>query len=330
QLCLEKGDVLGIGILAHGFHDLLALVVVDAAIVPVAEAIVTVDGTDLEQITDAQGAFGFDGLEPGAYFISVTKPGYESAQTQAIVEANDPAPPVLKVRLLADPTTTPFVESFAFKGLLGCSITTPTISAAACGVGPVAEATGNDFLKEHTFNLVPEHVQSELTWKKTQATGDRLSVSWTDLNGDGQVQVSAEEGTSPVITSFQRDTFEALNLTGVPLSLRVFSTSAEGTDVVDDTIYQDLYRDNLAGPLNDTGVRDTVGDVTPQCVSWICVLNPIGEDCIRDAALFDSCFSWGGAGAAIDQSFDIYTNIFVNFAPQEGWTFVNDGAHPAP
>ena len=78
-------------------------VVVDFAIVPVADATVTLTGLDRSTQTNEAGAFGFDGLEPGTYFLEISKLGYNSTQASTDVEAGTDTPPVVKVRLEAAP-----------------------------------------------------------------------------------------------------------------------------------------------------------------------------------------------------------------------------------
>ena len=303
-------------------------VVVDTAIVPVADALTQLDPSGLEQTTNEGGAFGFDGLDPGVYTITISKEGYASSQATTQVVAGDAAPPVVKVRLVADPTTSPYVETTVFDGHIACSLRSPVIGVAACGLPGVDEATGNVFLKEYTFDRIAERVQSEMVWDATQATGTAMELSWDDPSSGNQVEIKEGSGSSPVVTQWGREEFEALNLTNKVLWMRTFSTEVEGSDVVDDDIYQSVYRDALYDTLNSTGAPGIVGDTYPQCAFGLCTNNPFEEDCLENAALFDSCFGIGGAGAVIDQPYSVYTNAFYNFLPDDDWLFTKDGAYP--
>ena len=308
-------------------------VVVDTAIVPVMGAVATLDPSGLEQTTNDGGAFGFDGLEPGFYTLTISKEGYAPTQQTAQVVAGDAAPPVVKVRIVEDPTTAPYVETFVFDGLIGCSIRSPVIGFAACGLPGLEDATGNIFLQHYTFDRIAEQVQSEMVWRPTQETGNTMELSWDDLSGDNQVEIRDEAGTSPVVTKWGRPEFEALNLTGREITMRVFSADMEGTDVVDDELYQGPYRDSVYGTVNGTGLPSTVDPVFSQCVpltEYPCANNPFGEDCVEYAALFASCFGIGGAGLLVDQPYSVYTNAFYNFMPDEDWLFVEDGHHAQP
>ena len=53
-------------------------VVVDQAIKPLGKAIVTIKaaGKTITNTTNANGGFGFEGLEPGTYFVVASKAGY--------------------------------------------------------------------------------------------------------------------------------------------------------------------------------------------------------------------------------------------------------------
>jgi len=307
-------------------------VVVDAAVVPVEGVTITLDSTGESVETNANGAFGFSRVEPGTQFLTASKPGFESIQQSVDVKAGLDRPPVVKIVLQASPDTRPFTQSIQFNGHIACSFTLVTVSFAACGVDPVASAVGNVFLQEHQYDRVAEFVQSEMVWDATQATGTSLSLSWTDPNGPGgsQVRIAAEAGESPVVVSFGREEFEQLNLTGKTLWLRIFSTQAEGSDLVDEETYNAPYRSTVYGAYNGTPVAGVVQGSTPACAVGVCVLDPLGEDCVKYPVLFDACLGLGGVGAAIDQSYEVFTTNFYNFEPVEGWLFIEDGAHPVP
>lgn len=305
-------------------------VVVDAAVVPVEGVTVALGDQSME--TNDQGAFGFAGVEPGTHFLTASKLGFETVQQSVDVQAGVDRPPVVKIVLTPSPSTLPFTQSVQFNGHIACSFTLVTVSFAACGLEPVASGLGNVFLQEHQYERVAEFVQSEMVWDATQATGTSLSLSWTDPNGPGgsQVRIAAEAGESPVVVSFGREEFEQLNLTSKTLWLRIFSTQADGTDLVDEETYNAPYRNTVYGAYNGSAVAGVVRDNTPACVTWLCVLDPFGEDCVKYAVLFDSCMGLGGVGMALDQSYEVFTTSFYNFTPREGWLFIEDGAHPVP
>lgn len=307
-------------------------VVVDPAVVPVEGANVTLASTGETVETTSNGAFGFSNVPPGAHFLDVSKPGYGPVQQSVQVVAGVDQPPVVKVLLTPDPTTAPYTETIQFNGLIACSFALGIVGFAACGVGPVAESTGNVFLQEHEYGRVAEHVQSEMVWDATQATGEELSLSWTDPNDGAQVTIAAEAGPSPLTISFGREAFEQLNLTGKTLWLRVFSAAMGGSDPVDEDVWNDPWASSVYPAINGTPVQDVGEAYGGICepVAGVCTVDPIREECVGWFVLFSGCFDWGGLGAALDQEFEVFTTNFYNFQPQDGWTFVDDGPHPVP
>ncbi|MGB1586402.1 MAG: carboxypeptidase-like regulatory domain-containing protein [Thermoplasmatota archaeon] len=88
-------------------------VIVDMAIVPVADATITLqDGTSAT--SDADGLFVFESLEPGAYFLTVQADGFEPTQSSADVRAGEIAKP--RIQLTPDLSPVPYVNTHEFKG----------------------------------------------------------------------------------------------------------------------------------------------------------------------------------------------------------------------
>jgi len=314
-------------------------VVVDAAIVPIAGVTVTVQETGDSLVTNANGAFGFDDLDPGTYFVQAEKPGFGSVQQSVSVVAGDDEPPVLKMLMDPDPTSAPFVEYSQFNGFLVCSFTVVAASAAACGVstpalGPVptvdvGDIVGNQFITYVEYGRAPSWAQAEMVWDAGQELSKDLSLSFTDPGESGQNTIDQARGPSPLVVSFDDVKFHAMNLTGKTLWLRVFSTQVEGTDLVDEGTWNGPYNSSVYPVLNSTGVSGTVED--NRCIPlWGCEQSPFAEDCIHHVTLFNDCVGAGGVGAAINQGYEMFTATFFNFKPAEGWSFANDGQHPLP
>lgn len=147
---------------------------VDAAIQPLADVSVTLLGADLRTTTNENGAFLFDDLEPGTYFLEARKVGYIKAQSNAEVVAGVASPDVVKVQLAFDPQGTPYYNAYSFEGFIQCG----TNIAAACG--GVRDFTG---LGDDTYSSLYDtennitHLQTEMVWENTQAFGDSFSVS---------------------------------------------------------------------------------------------------------------------------------------------------------
>ena len=149
-------------------------VVVDASITPVVDARVVLRSSGDEARTNDNGAFLFSDLDPGTYFLDVSKPGFIGAQSSATVEAGVESPGVVKVLLDRDPAGTPYVNAYSFNGRIECG----TNVVALCG--GVRDFTG---LGEDTYSSLYDtegnitHLQSEMVWENTQSFGDSFSVN---------------------------------------------------------------------------------------------------------------------------------------------------------
>src|SRR5688572_22037468 len=96
-------------------------VVVDEAIRPVGGAEVVVTNGGRNMTTTPDGLFGFAAMEPGTYFLAISKPGFLAVQQSAEVVAGESEPPVLKVVLKADENYNPYVTSLVFDGWIECT-----------------------------------------------------------------------------------------------------------------------------------------------------------------------------------------------------------------
>lgn len=278
-------------------------VVVDEAIRPLAGANVTVpqaDGTARNATTGGDGAFAFDGLQPGGYVVRVRKLGYLDAAVSANVTAGVDEPEAVRIVLGADVLNAPAIDQFSFNGFLQCSVTALVVRAAVCNptefaqplcvlpvpvcTGPLANLTEDRFMAVHSVGRQSvRFLQSELVWEPTS----QLSSSLRALPGsrdpdDGQVSdYRAFEGPSPLVMPMDGGVAQGLFIgNGKDLVVRVFSGYAEGT----------------APPA--------------------CLPSPVG------------C-PWG-VGAAYEQRFDLVTHVFYGFEPPEGWQFSRDGLPPIP
>lgn len=322
----------------EGFDDLEATedtgvirgVVVDQAIVPIPGADVAIRDLGVNTTTTEEGAFGFGGLEPGTYILTASKVGFEETQASVDVVAGEDKPPVVNILLEPDPAAKPFVEMHHFQGFIACSFTLVLVSFAACGVDPVAGVVGNEFIDTVTYDRAPDFVQSEMVWDSTQTLGDSMSVSWTDPCHGAQRGINGSAGPSPQVVTWDKQTFEEMELQGCGLWLRVFSTSREGTDVVDEEVWNEPYRSTIYPAYNGT-VPDSVKETFNETTHDVLGNNPLeDEDCLEWFVLFDACLGAGGVGVTIEQPFEIFTANFYNFHPDEGWMFVEDGPHPVP
>ncbi|HUR25483.1 MAG TPA: carboxypeptidase-like regulatory domain-containing protein [Candidatus Thermoplasmatota archaeon] len=283
-------------------------VVVDVAVRPVADVTVELRGGNATQqaTSKADGAFGFDSLPPGDYFLTANKPGYIGSQQSTQVVAGLAEPPIVKILLEADPTTQPYVEVDVFAGFIECSVR-PMILALQCG------ATDVDVVHaEYPLARPPEFIQSEMIWASTQAAGDELSLSIRCLPGDtdpaekcpeGQRGIARSEGKSPQVARINRTLIDQWALGVNPLVIDLFAFGRSDLDA-----YNESTVDGAQQPV--TG---------KPCMDWSGVIFPPG-----------TCVRMTGPGLILNQKVDVYTHIFYGYKPPEGWQFSVDGDPPAP
>lgn len=287
-------------------------VIVDAAVRPVAEASINLTGEGAGRVTKSalDGAFGFDGLQPGTYFLTVSKKGHIAAQTSAEVVAGVSDPPIVKVLLDVDPASRPQVELYHLDGFIACSVR-PMFIGLQCGF--VGGVTGESDVvnADYTLPQIPDWIQSEMIWKSTQTFGEELSLAIRCLSNsercpDGQLTIVRAEGKSPQIAAINRTTAELWALgapDGDPLQLSIFAFGNSDYDVYDEETI-----DNAQEPV--TG---------QPCLDWNGIIFPDGT-CVRAT----------GPGFMFNQKVDVYTHVFYGFVPDEEWTFINNGPPKVP
>ena len=100
-----------LGVEATSTTGIIRGVVVDDTITPLAGIEVRLANVARNATTNELGAFGFDGLEPGTYFLTTFHPDYASVQQSADVVAGDQAPPLVRVQVTRIPRAAPYVET---------------------------------------------------------------------------------------------------------------------------------------------------------------------------------------------------------------------------
>ena len=206
-------------------------IIVDEAIRPVGNVVVTLKGTEERTTTSTdEGSFGFDGLEPGTYFLDAAKPGYSSAQSSAEVVAGVAEPPIVKIQLTIDAATLPYSVLHKWDGFLECGLSVIALCGAADGF------TNDNFASVMVIDGVPLFIQSEVIWTTTTAASDELwlwhsSGSKPDGAFNGTRNAYAwRQGPSPlVMTSNATEIEESEFGTNNDLYLRMFTGSISGT-----------------------------------------------------------------------------------------------------
>ncbi len=165
-------------------------VVVDEAVRPIGGAHVRLTNGGVNVTTTADGLFGFSDLEPGTYFLQVSKPGFHTVQQSAEVVAGDVAPPVVRILLVADSTYQPYVTSFLYEGWIECTTSVLVLCGAPNTLEPImceefGACYGNLTNDRFTWNFYYEPnmtwLQTEMSWQSSQALSPELGLEMETL-----------------------------------------------------------------------------------------------------------------------------------------------------
>lgn len=204
--------------------------VISETITPIAGAQVDLrlpDGA-VTQTSDAQGAFVFNDLEPGDYFLSASKPGYFPVQASATVVAGVDEPPIVKIQLVIDVENQPYTELLQWSGFLQCGAAIPFVGS----LNPCA-LTGSDNVHEFPFgsNRTPDFAQAEAVWTGTQPLGNYLSFGFYDPDSLASNWKSVNTGSPAVVNATAEEIVDAVGEDADKLIVRLFpGTGPDGTN----------------------------------------------------------------------------------------------------
>ena len=269
----------------------LAGVVVDTAIRPLAGATVTVVPGDLNATTGVDGAFRFTGLEAGDYQLTVRRAGYLDSVTTAHA---GPASTSEEVQIVLEykPTELRFANVYKFDGLYECgfwptngcanvNIVTGIMLCEAPDPVPCFNATSDQSIFLQWVDPGMQLLQSEIAWEPTLDVGKELEFS---IGGANQQEL--QQGVAP-----------AYNFTNgqSPLMLRAdWATLNESR----------IGHERALLVQIGSGASDTI----PDCV----VTAPCGPT------------------VQFQQPFTVFTTTFYGYLPPEGWLFATEGSVPPP
>lgn len=207
--------------------------VVDAALRTITGATISIPGgADGDRVTEsnANGAFAFEGLVPGTYFLSASKAGYNTIQQAVDVVAGVSDPDPVTIRLVADLTASgPFAVPYTFDGYIECSVSMVIVGLAACSTVGVGE---DDFLREYEIERPPMWAQSEMVWRSTQVVDPNMSVGMSCDCTDAVLldNYARDSGPSPLLMA-ANETLLAYARVGNSsgLMIRVFAADIDGT-----------------------------------------------------------------------------------------------------
>jgi hypothetical protein len=269
-------------------------IVVDDAIRPLADATVMVSPGNQTTHSTPQGTFGFSGLAPGTYFVRVSKTGYNSTQSSTDVVAGIAEPPILKVLLARNLSTSPYVEVLRYDGFMQAGV---SIGITSVGTTTFQGTIGNDTtIWNSKFTQLPMWAQGELVWEQNQPGGGMMIWEMV-VGGTNDHKGYRETAVSPALAYWNTSVIqeEAANVTSSGIDYRFFGGPhpllAPGGGVIP--------------PASQCPTVDTVVE---------------GK---RNPCTF-------GYGLTTEQRATAYIHQFYNFAPPEGWRFTKDGDPVVP
>lgn len=183
-------------------------IVVDEAIRPLGGAEVALRGaSEAVTTTTQEGAFGFEGLEPGTYFLKVSKLGYSDLQLSADVVAGVAEPAPVKAILPRLAGYLPYVTVRVFDGFIECT----TSFLVLCGAPNLL--TGDNITNDRytwTWFFEPNAtlMQAEMVWESTQSLSPTL---YFEMEPDGDCDdgfFNRTEGTSPIYATLNATQIE--------------------------------------------------------------------------------------------------------------------------
>lgn len=264
-------------------------VVVDESIQPIVGAMVSLVGSDLNTTTNENGAFAFNELEPGSYFVEASRLGFVAMQKDTTVVAGVDTPEVLKFVLLRDEGLRIDFTPYDWKGFMQCGLSV----IALCGVAD--DYLDDDFVETHVVDPDPAWIQSEMIWESTQAVSDEMWLwhSYSTKGGGFDDSFGWVQGPSPLLIKTHA---ESLNRWGTNESWAAMGST------------HDLTLRVFSGSIN--GTRDPSG-----CYPRV------------DVPAYGRVEYCGGVGFTLQQDFHVYTHMFYGFQPDDGWRFSVHG-HP--
>lgn len=173
----EADPTEGLGLEATDTTGVIRGVVVNQAIVPLEGVVVRIASLGMDATTNELGAFGFEGLEPGDYFLEASKPRYNRIQQSATVVAGESDPKIVRIQLAEDPSSRPTYELFQFDGYLECNVVA-VIYYFPCRNPMTGEPIGNDQFSA-AFDIAGNvsFVHASMLWDPSQPVGTELYMN---------------------------------------------------------------------------------------------------------------------------------------------------------
>ena len=175
-------------------------VVIDETITPIAGAAIALTTLDVSATSADDGGFVINDLEPGSYFLLVSKPGFTAVQASTTVEAGV-EPPLVRVVLPRQADNQSYANTQQWSGFTQCAISVTIVFAQACGY------LDDRFINYFSIDSIPTFMQAEMHWQSTQAVTPKLQLNFYQ---SGTTDWKAVAGESPLLlTAYGEEFVEA-------------------------------------------------------------------------------------------------------------------------
>lgn len=273
--------------------------VTDSAVQPVTGATVELNELGEETTTTDDGSFAFSEIPPGPYTLSLRKDGFISTERTVDVSAGQVS--TVEILLPHAPTVTPYMEQFEFTGFMECSVGAGLvlyiISSNPCSNGPLGSATNTKTSFNHEIQPNAWQVVTEVSRDGGTPASDRywLTSEVDGFNSAWKVAYDNERGTTPIISHNDR-----ADLAGISAN---FTAICKGEEDPEETSNQapDAYCNH--DPI-EKGAQVNI------------------EVYVQTASASPAEFV--GAGAAIQESLQVYRTIFYNAPACEDFSILED------
>ena len=178
-------------------------VVVDQAIRPIAGATLSLVDGARNTTTDDGGQFAFGALEPGAYFLHASAPGFTPVQASAEVSAG--AITDVRVLMTADLSPVPYHETIAFDGFIDHSVPLATYIADIFLTSLLNQSICKCW---QVFDSGPATtIVFEMVWEATsEPPVGEADLYYQFAEHDGPTQnIQSEFHASPILEHFDRE-----------------------------------------------------------------------------------------------------------------------------
>lgn len=224
-------------------------VVVDQAIRPLSGVTITIAGTQQSTLSNDEGAFGFENLVPGTYFVVAHKAGYQDLQASTDVVAGVADPDIVRIKMQADPRGLAYFAPYTHDIYIECTTSVLVLCGAPnlasgwiCngelfvpeGLVCLGNVTADTFTWNTYFDPNATMVQSEMVWESTQTVSPELYFEMEALEPtcDGDSFLASGEGPTPLLVKVDNETLEDSDIGGdCPIYYSIFSGGLVGVTV---------------------------------------------------------------------------------------------------